>query len=66
MRACYAQGAWLYETTEQFMGQLGYLDRADFAELEPRLAVARAWCAERSWDAIAERMLKKVEELLAK
>ena len=66
VRTFYAGGAWLYETAEQFLDQLAILDRADPAELEPRLAVARAWCAERSWDAIAERMLARVTALLAK
>lgn len=60
----YARGAWLYETTPECIAHLRSISNAPFEALAPKLEVARTWSAERSWDAIADRMLQRVTGLL--
>jgi glycosyltransferase involved in cell wall biosynthesis len=64
VKTFYANGAWLYETTEEFMAQMQQMAAATPDEIEAKLAAARAWAAERSWDALAARMLERVTGLL--
>jgi UDP-galactopyranose mutase len=64
----YADGAWLYRDAEGFLAALRAIDVAIGAgppeALAPRLEHARAWVAGRDWDAVADRMLGRVEALL--
>ena len=62
----YADGAWLYRTPEEFCAHLDQIEEADPAALSPPLAAARAWLRERTWDALADRMLDRVASLLSK
>lgn len=66
----YADGAFLYHNDEEFMGHLeaileGEAPPADRPEVRERTERALRWMERRSWDAIAERMLARVEGLLA-
>lgn len=57
----YADGAFLYRTPAKFESALlAALDPARAAEKQSR---ANLWAAERSWDALAARMLDRVGEL---
>jgi len=60
----YADGAWLYRTGEEFMASLRVLDESAPADRAPRLQIARGWAEQRSWDALAGRMLETVESRL--
>jgi hypothetical protein len=61
----YRDGAWLYQTAEECIAALRAID-ANGAQVEAKLAAAAQWAAERDWDALAERMLGRVEELTRK
>lgn len=63
VKAFYSEGAWLYESMEEFMNGLAEIDQARPEDLQPRLAAALTWARERSWDALAGRMLARVNEL---
>lgn len=59
----YSDGARLYETPAEFIEHLKTIDTATAEAQAPTLANARAWADERSWDALANRMLDRVKEL---
>lgn len=60
----YAGGAWLYEAAEEFTGQLEALESVTDSERNDRVKIALGWARDRSWDALATRMLARVESLL--
>lgn len=64
VRRCYADGAWLYADAAGFAEHLERLSRPAHAQVEDKLLAARRWADERSWDALARRMLQRVERLL--
>lgn len=64
----YGDGAFLYRSDEEFLGHLetilaGDTPPPDREEVRRRLDVALHWSERRSWDAIAEKMLARVESL---
>lgn len=60
----YAEGAWLYRTAEQFEAHLDFLENAHPRDVEENLTTAHAWAADRSWNALADRMLERIESLV--
>lgn len=64
VKTFYSEGAWLYETPEEFATGLEQIDHGAPEAREAKLAAARAWARERSWDALAEKMLRRVEALI--
>jgi glycosyltransferase involved in cell wall biosynthesis len=66
----YSDGALLYRTDEEFLAQLdsilnGDMIPAERPEVREHTRRAQLWSERRSWDAIAGRMLARVEQLLA-
>ncbi len=59
----YADGAWLYRTTADFIAALGAIE-ANAPGRDLRVTAARGWAASRNWDAIAGQMLAAVEQAL--
>ncbi len=63
----YADGAWLYRTAEEFIGQLKrVLDDDDDGppdDRAPKLTHARQWANDRDWETIAEKMLARLTQL---
>ena len=65
VRACYADGAWLYGTPIEFILHLENLDHSSSAPaIAEKLALARAWAAERSWETLSNRMLARLQALI--
>jgi glycosyltransferase involved in cell wall biosynthesis len=64
VRRFYADGAWLYHEPAQCREMLMEIAQNP-ALRRSRLAAARGWLLERDWDAIAARMLARVQALLA-
>ncbi|MEN6625170.1 MAG: glycosyltransferase [Candidatus Sumerlaeia bacterium] len=60
----YADGAWLYNSNEDFIRILRSLEPP--SPDSRKLAAAQAWVADRSWDAIAQKMLDRVEGLISR
>lgn len=66
----YASGAFLYETSEQFQASLetilvGEQPPVERPAVTEKFSHADLWSSERSWQAIADRMLARLEALLA-
>lgn len=69
MERFYGDGAFLYRTDEEFLGHLetilaGDGPPRDRDEVRRRADIAQRWSEHRSWDAIAEKMLARLETLL--
>lgn len=62
----YSDGAWLYNSPDEFIAHLRALASACPADQATRLAAARQWLAARTWSAIADQMLARLETLLKK
>lgn len=61
----YAEGAFLYRTSDEFDANLkSILESAETEFFKQKIVRAREWATDRSWDAIAGRMLARVESLL--
>jgi glycosyltransferase involved in cell wall biosynthesis len=60
----YADGAWLYREPDGFIAALRAIDAAG-DPVARRLDHARAWIADRRWDRLAERMLRRVDGCLS-
>lgn len=62
----YAEGAFLYRTAAEFEAALDALFAGDgpSEEARRRAAIARGWSAERSWDALAARMIATIDAAL--
>lgn len=68
MSRFYDDGAFLYRSDEELLGYLetileGDTPPMDRDEVRRRVEIALRWSERRSWDAIAEKMLAKVESL---
>lgn len=60
----YSEGAFLYKTADEFEKCIAAAIEKNSDEVKAKLAKAIEWAHDRSWEAIAGRMLKQVEQLL--
>ncbi len=58
VRRFYAGGAWLYNSSEEFIAALDFALAAP--PDSPRLAAAQSWSTDRSWDALGDQILALV------
>jgi UDP-galactopyranose mutase len=65
----YGEGAFLYHNDEEFLGHLDTLltgkgPPTDRDEVRQRTEIASHWSEHRSWDAIAEKMMARIDSLI--